>query len=68
MEFEAVEPSDRGLATPRVYPEDPILLDTCRMAHGEGGRVDKADARTLPQLCVQVNGERYQVAANKACR
>ena len=65
VELEAVEPADRGLATPRVDAEDAMLLDTCRMADGEGGRVDEADARALAELGVQVDGERYQYARHE---
>ena len=61
VEFEAVEPADRGLAPPRVDAEDAVLPDTGGVADGQGGGVDEADARARAQLGVQVDGERYQV-------
>jgi|SRR5690242_736383 len=60
MEFEAVKPADRGLAAPGVSPEDPMVVDARWMADGECGRVNEADAATLPALRVQIDRERDQ--------
>jgi hypothetical protein len=60
MELEPVEPAHGGLATPRIDAKDAMLLDARVVADHQGGRVDEADARALSQLCVQVDGERYE--------
>jgi len=62
VELEPVEPPDRRLAAACVDTKDPVLLDACRMADGEGGGVDEAQTGTLPLLGVQVDGERHEVA------
>jgi hypothetical protein len=65
MELEAVEPPDRRLAAPGIDPKDAVLRDAGRMADGERGGVDEADPRTLPQLRVQLDGQRHEVAGHE---
>jgi hypothetical protein len=70
MEFEAVEPAHRGLATPGVDPKDAVLLDPGGMTDGQRGGVDEADARAWSPLRVQIDGEWNEEAwhqLHKAC-
>jgi hypothetical protein len=66
VEFEAVEPPHRRLPTAGINGKDVMLLDAGRMAHGERGGVDETDPRTLPQLCVQVDRQRHEIARHES--
>jgi hypothetical protein len=60
MQFEAVEPADRGLAAARIHSEDAMLRDARGVAHLQAGRIDEADAGTLAELRVQIDRQRQQ--------
>jgi hypothetical protein len=60
MEFEAVEPADRGLATSCVEGEDAMVADAGILADGERRRVDTADPRAGAELRVELDDERRQ--------
>lgn len=62
VQFEAVEPADRGLATPRIDLEDPVGMDTSVVADGEWRRVNEADPRTRPILGMQIGHQRHDDA------
>lgn len=60
VSFEAIEPAGRGLAPARVDREDAMLVDARRMTDRQRRRVDAADAATVPELGVQVDGQRHE--------
>ena len=60
VQLEAVEPADRGLAPRGVEGEDAMLPDAGVVADRQRRRVDEADARAVPELGVQVDGERNE--------
>lgn len=60
MQFEAVEPAHRGLATTSVDLKDTMLVNARVMTDGQCGGVDEADAGALTQLGVQVDGQRRE--------
>jgi hypothetical protein len=62
MQLEAVEPADRSFAAPRVDAEDAMLVDARRMADVQRRRVDEADAATVAQVGLQIDGQRQQHA------
>jgi len=65
VEFEAVEPADGGLAAPRVDPKDAMLLDARWMAHGEGCRVNEADAGAAPALGLEIDRQGHEIARHE---
>ncbi len=65
MQLEAVEPAYRRLAAPGVHGKDAVLVDAGGMAHRPRGRVDEANAATLPQLGMEVDGERDEEARHE---
>src|SRR5690242_21239113 len=54
VQFETVEPANRGLATSGPSIKDAMGMDASVVTDGKGSGVDKADARTLTQLGMQI--------------
>ena len=54
VQLEAVEPTDRVLATSSSAIKDAMGVNTGVVADGKGSGVDEADAATLTQLGVQI--------------
>jgi hypothetical protein len=68
VELEAVKPAHRGLAASSTASKDAVRVNTGVVADGQRSGVDEADARTVPQLRVQIGHQRNENRGHQRMR